>query len=234
MEITPTIHLLMIGFVVIVSCINIYFGSKASNRKRYDIYLGYSLMIFWLLYNVYYFMPENFDFGVSLPLHACDLIGVCAAFAIINSNKIFRSVLYFSGFALATQAFITPTGNQDPSTVRFWLFWGLHAGIIASAIYDLVIRKYKPTLKDLILTIKIDCLYIGILLPVNYIFSWNYGYIGDSKPDVTTVVDFLGNWPLRVLWIFLLVIFLQTMMLAIFYICSGTIKLFAKNNALKG
>ena len=56
--------------------------------------------------------------------------------------------------------------------------------------------------------------WMALVIPINVIFDLNYGYLGSfvPNPDVPTLVDYLGPWPLRILWMSLLVIFMFTLL----------------------
>jgi len=171
--------------------------------------LGIATIIFWVTYNIYYFLPGNFKWSVSLPLHVCDIVGLVAGVVMITPSRQLRAILYFFAIALTTQALITPTGNQDPLTARFWFYWGLHIAILCCSFFDLIVRAYRPTVPDFLFSIYFSIAYIFLILPLNIIFDWNYGYIGNSKPDVTTFVDAFGVWPNRVFYMFSFVILMQ-------------------------
>lgn len=212
MKITPEIHLAMLMLCAIWVSLVCYMGLIKRAQGRTLItkqILGLTVLLVWLTYNIYYFHPSNFDWKLSLPLHACDIIGLIAGVAMLTSTSVSRSILYFCGLALATQAFITPIGNQDPETARFWLFWALHIAIIGCAIFDIIVLGYRPTLKDFYICLGADILYVMIVLPINISFGWNYGYLGDSLPQTETIVGFLGAWPGRVLTMLLLAMVLQ-------------------------
>ena len=207
-----SLYFMMILFTLSVIFIAQFFGFWAREKGHlltYNRGLGTVIMVLWLLYNAYYFSPSIFSWSVSLPIHVCDILGPISALALLINNSKFRALLYFCAIPLAGQAIITPTGNQDPFILRFWFYWLLHAGILAISIYDLTVRKYKPKLKDLFWVIIFDFVYIILVVPLNIIFGWNYGYLGNSKPDVTTAIDFLGPWPERVLLMLIIVILFQ-------------------------
>jgi len=103
-----------------------------------------------------------------------------------------RALLYFCALGLAVQAVITPTGNQSPETIRFWLYWLLHACILAASVYDITIGGFRPQGKDLRTTLIADFAYAAVIVPLNAITGWNYGYLGNDKPDVSTAVDLFG------------------------------------------
>jgi hypothetical integral membrane protein (TIGR02206 family) len=99
---------------------------------------------------------------------------------------------------LSTQALITPTIEEGPAYVAFWLFWLTHAAIIATAIYDLIAWRCRPTFRDAIVAIVACAIWLGVVLAVDLTFHANYGYVGNMKPDRPTPIDHLGPWPLRV------------------------------------
>jgi uncharacterized membrane protein YwaF len=95
---------------------------------------------------------------------------------------------------------------------KYWLFWVGHTAIVGSAVYDMVVRGFRPTLRDLgfalltTYTLSMSIFYFDVLLTDLVKEPISYWYIGQSKPDKPTVIDKLGRWPLRVLWVALIVI----------------------------
>lgn len=181
---------------------------RTGHLEQFSRWFGISLLCLWVVYNIYLFLPANFSLSTSLPLHACDVFAIIASFALIKPGRKASALLYFCALVLAAQAVITPT-QHDPATYRFWLFWLLHAGIISAAILNLVVRKYRPVFKDFLFAVVCDLLYVAIVLPLNIAFGWNYGFIGDSTPGVTTIIDVLGPWPWRVVWMVGVVVVVQ-------------------------
>jgi uncharacterized membrane protein YwaF len=66
--------------------------------------------------------------------------------------------------------------------------------------------------KDLMFVISCDIFYVILILPLNIIFGWNYGYIGNLKPTATTIIDALGAWPQRLFWMLAIVFLFQFIM----------------------
>lgn len=207
------LHLLMILLIIISIILVIVFSNQIiKNESIFSKALGYSTLIIWITYNIYNFSPANFIVSESLPFHLCDVLAITAVITLLTKNKKASTFLYFCAIPLASQAIITPTGEQNPLLFRFWLFWTLHASIIICSVYDIIIRKYRPTIKSYFFTLVCDIIYVIIILPINIIFNFNYGFIGNTSPDIPTLIDILGPWPLRVLWIFLAVAFIQFLM----------------------
>ncbi len=215
LTITPLLHLIMILFVITLVVLISFAGIRMKRigyLKSFSRYFGISLFAIWIIYNIYNFLPSNFRFETSLPLHICDILAIMASFSLIKPTRKTSAVLYFCALVLTTQAIITPNGNQDPATFRFWLFWFLHGGIIAASVYDLIVRKYRPVFKDFLFAVGFDLLYVAVILPLDIVFGWNYGFIGDFKPDTPTAIDFLGPWPQRLIWMIALAVFIQFLM----------------------
>lgn len=221
MPISTKLHLLMLFLVLCLILVTQYWGrysKKAGVLDETSRIMGVGMITLWILYNIYYFHPKNFDWGTSLPLHMCDIVALVSGITLLKSYRIGRSLLYFSALALTTQAIITPIGNQDPLQYRFWLYWILHAGIISCSLFDLLIRGYEPNIKDFFSVVIVDIIYVLLVLPLNIILGWNYGYMGNSKPNTPTIIDLLGPWPERVIKIIGLGVVMQAIMLALWIV----------------
>ena len=55
-------------------------------------------------------------------------------------------------------------------------------------------------------------LYVILILLINILFDWNYGYIGNQTPDSTTILDTLRGWPQRLIWMFAIIFTIQFIM----------------------
>lgn len=215
-SIPPAIHFAMIAFVGGAVLGTVLIGGW-SRKKGWLLPFSHGTAVamlgVWIIYNAYYFTPGVFTWHTSLPLHVCDLLAPVAAWALIRSGRKARAILYFAAVALAGQAVITPTGDQSPTSLRFWLYWILHAGILACCALDLIVRGFRPTWRDYVSTALIELGYVAVVFSINVAFGWNYGYIGNSKPDTPTLIDSLGPWPERVLLIVLVGLAAQGAML---------------------
>jgi hypothetical integral membrane protein (TIGR02206 family) len=155
---------------------------------------------------IYYFLPANFNPKESLPLHICDVAAWIAPLALLTQNRLLRITLYYWGIGLSTQAFFTPVVDEGPAHWKFWLFWIGHAQIIGIAIYDCAVLGFRPTWRTCITAIGITMLYVlALLLPINLAMGWNYAYVGNTLPEKPTILDKLGDWPLRVVYMVFIV-----------------------------
>ncbi len=155
-----------------------------------------------------YFLWPPFDVQYSLPLHICDVAGWISAFAMLTDRRWLRVILYYWGIVLSTQAFLTPVLHGHGSgfaTPNFWAFWGLHVMIVGSAVYDIVVHRFRPTWRDFRTAVLFTASYTAAIFVLNIILKTNYVYVGNLRPLNPTIIDRLGDWPLRVVWLGLIV-----------------------------
>jgi uncharacterized membrane protein YwaF len=54
---------------------------------------------------------------------------------------------------------------------------------------------------------------MAVLVALDAITGWNYGFVGPSLPTQKNILDFLGPYPLRLLWMALIGAFLFTLLM---------------------
>ena len=147
---------------------------------------------------VWYLLPRNFDWYESLPLHLCDLAAWVAPLALLTQLRWLRSLLYFWGIGLSTQAFFTPVVEGGYGHFTYWLFFVGHLHIVGSAVYDVVVLGYRPRLRDWGVVTLLSLAWIVPVTVFNVLMDVNYGYTGNTAPGGTTLIDYLGPWPWRI------------------------------------
>lgn len=171
-------------------------GRELSYRRG----LGIAGLIVWLGINAWYALPAQFDLAETLPLHVCDLGNLLAAVMLLlaRAPRLLRAVVYFWAFALTIHGFITPVVEEGPMSPGYWLFWLNHSVVVGFAIYDLAVLGFRPTFRDLLAAAAVTAGYVLVVLPINLLGGWNYGFVGRDLPEVGTIVNVLGPWPQRV------------------------------------
>ena len=204
-------HLISIVFFVVLIIWTIYMAKSFKKKeKEKNFLLGFSIIaiLFWLYMQVWYLLPENYDPFKSFPLHVCDLLLPIGIIGINIKNRWIKATTFYWSIGFATQAFITPTVYEGPNTMRYWLFWISHSIIIFNSVYLLIVHKYKGSYKDAIKASLSAIIYLIIILPINLLNDWNYGYVGNMPSEKPSIIDLLGPWPLRILWMFLIMVLL--------------------------
>jgi hypothetical integral membrane protein (TIGR02206 family) len=180
-------------------------------QRAFEQTLGLAGLAIWLAANIHGFLPAVFDWNWALPLQVCDLCELFAPVALLLAvpPAWLRGLLYFWGIALCTQAFITPTLREGPADPRFWFFWSAHFVILIGALYELFVRRWRPTWRHWRIAVAASVAYLMAILPIDIAFDWNYGFVGrETKAD--TMIEVLGPWPARVAIIFALAVLAYT------------------------
>lgn len=177
---------------------------KGTQRERtFRHAISGSNLIVQLFSGVWYLLPRNFDWHTSLPLQLCDIAGWFALFAMWSEKRWIRTITFFWGFGLCTQAFITPTLRTGPETVKFWLFFLTHFEIILAAAYVTVVLNYRPAFRDWAFACG-AMFVIGMpIVGLDAVTDFNYFFAGRSTPGAPTIIDKLGPYPRRLPLIFI-------------------------------
>lgn len=61
-----------------------------------------------------------------------------------------------------------------------------------------VVSNGCPTWADFRLSVFAGLAYLAIVLAINIMLGFNYGYVGNAQPGEAPIIDFLGPWPQRV------------------------------------
>ncbi len=173
-------------------------GTTAEKRLRVG-WCGF--IILWQVYaTIWWLWPSRFRWDESLPLHLCDIVVWVAPLALLTQRPWPRALLYFWGIGLSTQAFFTPVLEDGPAAFRYWLFWVGHTQIVGSAIYDIIVLRFRPTARDYLRATIASIIYAAIVIPINGLWDLNYGYMGSRLPEYDTVLSQLpSNWAVRLL-----------------------------------
>ncbi|MEM9021098.1 MAG: TIGR02206 family membrane protein [Planctomycetota bacterium] len=168
----------------------------------------------WVTSGVFYSIPPQLKPEESLPIQACDLLALIAAVAMLRPVRLLRAVTYFGAFGLTLQAFLTPVIDTGPDTMKFYMFWLLHISIVFCAVFDVVVRGFRPTGRDLLVAVAWWAGYALIMIGVNYPTGWYYGYLGPKIPPNAedTILKHLGPWPVRPLSMMALALILFTLL----------------------
>lgn len=174
-------------------------------ERRLRLALVWSIVASQMATIAWFMMPARFDWGVSLPLQICDVLPWVGAIALWRGSAWARSVAYFVGIGLTTQAFVSPTVRSGLLSVHFWLFWTVHAQILGCGLYAALVQGWRPGPREYGLAVVWLWCYTALVLPFDIVTGLNYGFIGHTKPLVPTAIDAMGAWPGRLVLMFAVV-----------------------------
>lgn len=177
-------------------------GRRLPNQpapNTFERTLAFINIAVWIAAHGWWQLPERFDPVTTLPLQMCHLTSLIASAVLLTRNDTLRAILYFWAFALCTQALITPSLIDPPTSLVFWSFWFLHGFVMMTAIYDIAVNGFRPGWRDYRTACIAAAAYVALVLPINLALGANYGFVGISKPLNPSIVDLLGPWPERLL-----------------------------------
>lgn len=199
-----TLHFLCLAACLALTLLTAALARRSNRMGRTATVIRNSIaagcVLSWLLSSGYGFLPGEFSLDHSLPLHFCNLANLIGAVAVWYRLRTAQAIMYFWTFGLSLWAFLTPSLYVGPLDPWFWLFWLYHVFILISVIWILVADRFRPNWSDYGLSLVLTLIYMGMLAVLDYFTGWNYGFVGPSVPDQTTLLDFLGSYPIRLLW----------------------------------
>lgn len=181
--------------------------------RRYELALALGSWALWFGYQAYDIATKGFHASHALPLQLSDVTAAVAGLTFMFTSRKLQSLAYFLGLALGSQAVFTPDLVEGPSTFSFWAFWLYHLFVVGAGVYVIVVQGFRPTWRDLRFALLFGLAYVAIVFTIDAIFGLNYGYLGRSMPARPSLLDFLGPWPLRVVFMVLLGALAQTLLL---------------------
>lgn len=154
-----------------------------------------------MLVVVYWMWPSRFDPAESWPLQLCDIAALLTPFFMLSNRRWPRTLMFFWGIGLSSQGFITPVLDLGPGDPFYWLFWMQHLGVVGGGIYVAAVTRYRPGWRDLALAWAVTVALGLTMVPFDQAFHVNYMYVANTLPEAPTVLDALGPWPMRLVWL---------------------------------
>ncbi|MCR1782896.1 TIGR02206 family membrane protein [Nocardioides carbamazepini] len=139
----------------------------------------------------------NFELGVTLPLHLCDLAWIAATWALWTHRPFPVALTFFWGLTLTVQGVLTPSLNEDLPHPRYFAFWALHLLIVLAAVYLVAGLRLVPRWRDYGAAVATTLVWAAATYVFNLVADTNYGYLM-RKPG-RSILDLLGPWPWYVL-----------------------------------
>jgi hypothetical integral membrane protein (TIGR02206 family) len=173
-------------------------------RRSEDLEARFRVLLAWsiILTQGFIFIRRMvyFDLQDSLPLHMCRLGVVIAAWQLFTLDRRARSLTLFWGIGLSAQIFFTPYLDVGYGHLSFWIYWLNHVQIVGVAIYDIVVLGYRPDWRDLRFASVWGVIYAIVTIALNWMMGTNYSYLGSGQHEGSSIVDKLGPYPQRTIW----------------------------------
>lgn len=189
----------------------VFYGSllylrKFINSRFFEISIASTMGVIKILGYIGRFYINHEPLYALFPIHICNVSFIMAIIFMIKPNiKAFQIIFYMSLGALA--AILFPESVvvfPNPFGILFFLE---HFFILFMIVYQMIYLGFSPTKKGILYTFI--CLNILAIVAYNFnkFFNTNYMYI-NHKPLTPTPLDFFGPWPIYILVVEVLFIFL--------------------------
>lgn len=151
-----------------------------------------------------------------LPLHLCDMSILLAlwALAVPTARTHVGQLLFFWTTTGTLLACVTPALRSGFPSVRFISYFVLHAGVIWSALYLYRQESWRLDVRAVLRAWGWTQLYGLLVLAVDLSSGRNYMFLL-RKPHVPTLLDIMGPWPVYILVVDVLALFLFAMVAAL-------------------
>jgi hypothetical integral membrane protein (TIGR02206 family) len=163
----------------------------------------------WL--NFWYYSTGMWDIRYTLPFQLCSISLYLCIWMLLTKQKWPFEVVYFLGLGGAMQALLTPELFYDFPHFRFLHFFVAHTAIILAVFYMIWLEKKSITLKSLGKSFGALQVIAIVVFFINKATGGNYMFLA-QKPTNASIIDLLGPYPLYILSLELVVLFLFLML----------------------
>ena len=177
-------------------------GSKMSESKKSNVLillsfipllaLGSRIVVDWQIRGV--------TLQDDLPLHLCHILSFAAPLIVLYGNKRAKSILYYLALAGVTNAMITADIVYSFPHYGYFVYWIYHGTLIILALFGILVMQNQLRLREGLLTFLVINLYFLVLHFINIALDSNYMY-SRGKPQTASLMDFLGPWPVYIIWL---------------------------------
>lgn len=205
-------HWTVIGVCALLMMIWCASGRRLLNRetdegrtkeRKLRHWIGWFIVISQSIILIRRLTPGQWDLQDSLPLHMCRWTVWIVGWSMLTLNPKARALTLFWGLALSTQVFFTPFIKEGHGSLGFWIYWLNHLQIVGVGVYDVVVLGYRPKFKDLRFGVLAGVAFSMLVFVINIVLGTNYAYLGSANHDEASIIDVLGPYPLRAVWMVL-------------------------------
>jgi hypothetical integral membrane protein (TIGR02206 family) len=142
-----------------------------------------------------------------VPLHLCDFLILVAAYALVTLHPAACELLYFWAGTGALLATLTPDLREGWPDWRFVVYFGLHGAVVVSAAVAVFGLGRRPRPGAAWRALVLTNAYAAVVAVVDVVWGMNFLYLRE-KPWTPTLLDWLGPWPVYLLSVEVLALFL--------------------------
>ncbi len=173
---------------------------KPGSRRAFEWGFASYVLLQYLLERVWYWYAVGYPARELLPFHLCGISTVLSAVLLVTRNRRLFEVLYFWGIVGASMGMFMPELEYDFPHPLFLTYFTGHASIVYVVAYQARVYRYRPTPVSLKRTFYATHGYAAFAALLNIALGTNYLFLC-QKPAGGGLVDFLGPWPVYLVWL---------------------------------
>ncbi|WP_083678198.1 YwaF family protein [Lacinutrix venerupis] len=201
-------HILPVLFAVIFTiCLIIFANKKLNKEQQITVFksLGVFVSLTVLIYHLYAYFKGGYSIVTDLPLYLCSFMALFV-FTFTHSRKYWLyEILLFWIIAGTSQAVITPDISKGFLSFEYLRYWIAHLGLLVIIFYATFVLNMRPKFKSVFKSFFALQLYMLIIFGINYVLGGNYSYLNE-KPKSASLLDYLGDWPMYLLVVELMIL----------------------------
>jgi len=193
-------HLTALGIILVLNLFLVWWGrTHPENRPLIRTLLAGMIALNIIAWHLWHLTYGLWIIQYMLPLHLCGIMQWASFFLLTTRNPRIYEFVYFLGLGGATQALLTPdSGNLGFPHFRALETMISHGSIVTAALYFTFVEGYRPTWDSVKHVIVGTQLYAIAVFCLNFLLGSNYMFLA-RKPDVPSLIDALGPWPLYII-----------------------------------
>jgi len=195
-HIIPILAAFVIGFLLIYLAKN-----KLGNNHKILLFniLGFLVSFTVITYHTYLMLTTEYDISKDLPLFLCSFMALLIPIFTYFRKYWMYEILIFWILAGTTQGIITPDISQPFPEFEYFRYWVVHLGLVIIILYATIIFKFRPVFKSVFKSLIALQLYVFVIFLINWVLNSNYSYLM-RKPNVASALDYLGEWPMYIIF----------------------------------
>ncbi len=164
------------------------------------VILGSILLLNYVVYIIYRVREGYWQIKYDLPMEFCNWAAVVTSLALFTRNRTLAELSYFWVMAGSFQGVLTPDLAVSFPHIYFFIFFIAHSGLVISSLYAVFGLGLAPRKGAVLRSVMYSQIYVFTALLLDFLLDANYGYMR-SKPTAGSALDFLGPWPIYILWL---------------------------------
>ncbi|TGK07229.1 TIGR02206 family membrane protein [Leptospira semungkisensis] len=196
------LHFVILFLTFFLSAALPFYARRSASLKTRN-YIGFSLgAVLILNYIVYIIYRANSGFWhwrYDLPMEFCNWSAIVTSLALFSRNRTLAELSYFWVMAGSFQGVLTPDLSVGFPHIYFFIFFIAHSGLVISALYAVFGLGLIPRKGAILRSVLYSQIYVLAAMSVDFLLDANYGYMR-YKPTSGSALDFLGPWPIYILW----------------------------------